>query len=105
MGRKKILQKRMARLLAKREKLVERSNASTDVAEVRQINEELTELNEDIAEVQEEIDSIPDEEERGADPAPAGAPVTVPAGAQMRDISVKDALDRLVESIDKFYEE
>ena len=30
---------------------------------------------------------------------------TATAGAQMRDISVKDALDRLVESIDKFYEE
>ena len=30
---------------------------------------------------------------------------TATAGAQMKDISVKDALDALVESIDKFYEE
>jgi len=30
---------------------------------------------------------------------------TATAGAQMKNISVKDALDRLVESIDKFYEQ
>ena len=32
-----------------------------------------------------------------------GNPAT--AGAQMKNIDVKDALDRLVESIDKFYEQ
>lgn len=73
---KKILQKRMARLIAKKAKLVERSNASTDVAEVRAINEELTELNEDIADLQEQIDAMPDEpDQRSAEP---------PAGAEMR---------------------
>ena len=30
---------------------------------------------------------------------------TATAGAQLRNTTVKDALDRLVESIDKFYEE
>ena len=30
---------------------------------------------------------------------------TATAGAQMKDITVKDALDELVASIDKFYEE
>lgn len=66
---KKILQKRMARLIAKKAKLVERSNASTDVAEVRAINEELTELNEDIADLQEQIDAMPDEpDQRSAEP-------------------------------------
>ena len=30
---------------------------------------------------------------------------TATAGAQLRDTTVKDALDRLVASIDKFYEE
>lgn len=84
MGRKKILEKRMARLMAKKAKLVERSNASTDVAEVRSINEELTELNEEIAETQEEIDSISDEpDQRGAEPTPA-AEHQVPQNAQMR---------------------
>lgn len=70
---KKILQKRMARLIAKKAKLVERSNASTDVVEVRAINEELTELNEDIADLQEQIDAMPDQ--RSAEP---------PTGAEMR---------------------
>lgn len=85
--RKKILQKRMARLIAKRDKLVARSQASTDVNEVRSINEELTELNEDIADIQEEIDSIPDEEPaapaaRSAEPVPANA--VIPTDAQQR---------------------
>ena len=72
MGRKKILEKRLARLNAKKNKLTERALASTDAAEVRSINDELAELNEEIAETQEEIDSIADE------PAP------VPDDAQQR---------------------
>lgn len=74
MGRKKFLEKRLARLMAKRTKLTERALASTDAAEVRQINEELAELNDEIAEAQEEFDSIPDEP---ADPEP-------PVNAQQR---------------------
>lgn len=64
---KKFLQKRMARLLAKKSKLVERSNAATEVAELRSINEQLTELNEDIADLQAEIDACPDDEPASAD--------------------------------------
>ena len=45
MGRKKILERRLARLQAKKTKLTERALASNDVAEVRSINEDLTELN------------------------------------------------------------
>lgn len=67
MGRKKILEKRLARLQAKKTKLTERALASQDAAEVRSINEELTELNEEINETQEEIDAI-EEEQRGGDP-------------------------------------
>lgn len=68
MGRKKILEKRLARLQAKKTKLTERALASQDAAEVRSINEELTELNEEINETQEEIDAINDDT-RGGDPA------------------------------------
>lgn len=68
MGRKKILEKRLARLQAKKTKLAERALASQDAAEVRSINEELTELNEEINETQEEIDAI-DDDTRGGDPA------------------------------------
>jgi len=64
---KKFLQKRMARLLAKKSKLVERSNAATEVTELRSINEQLTELNEDIADLQAEIDACPDDEPASAD--------------------------------------
>lgn len=67
MGRKKILEKRLARLQAKKTKLTERALASQDAAEVRSINEELAELNEEINETQEEIDAIEDDT-RGGDP-------------------------------------
>jgi len=66
-GRKKVLEKRLARLQAKKTKLTERALASQDAAEVRSINEELGELNEEIAETQEEIDTI---EEVTPDPEP-----------------------------------
>ncbi|MFR6676682.1 phage major capsid protein [Hominisplanchenecus sp.] len=67
MGRKKVLEKRLARLQAKKTKLTERALASQDAAEVRSINEELGELNEEITETQEEIDTI---EEVTPDPEP-----------------------------------
>lgn len=67
MGRKKILEKRLARLKAKRDKLKERALASQDAAEVRSINDDLTDLNDEITETQEEIDAIGDEPE-GGDP-------------------------------------
>lgn len=76
MGRKKILEKRLARLNAKKTKLTERALASTDATEVRSINDELAELNEEIAETQEEIDSIVDE--------PTSEPAPVPEDAQQR---------------------
>lgn len=68
MGRKKILERRLARLQAKKTKLTERALASQDAAEVRSINEQLAELNEEIDETQEEIDAI-DDDTRGGDPA------------------------------------
>lgn len=80
MGRKKILEKRLARLNAKKTKLTERALASTDAAEVRQINDELAELNEEIAETQEEMDSIPDE----SNPDTRGTEPQIPEGAQQR---------------------
>ena len=69
MGRKKILERRLARLQAKKTKLTERALASNDAAEVRSINEDLTELNEEITETQEEIAAI-DEDAAGAGPEP-----------------------------------
>lgn len=61
MGRKKILEKRLARLQAKKVKLTERAMASQDANEVRSINEQLADINDEISETQEEIDAIGNE--------------------------------------------
>ena len=68
MGRKKVLEKRLARLQAKKTKLTERAMASQDVNEVRSINEQLTDVNEEITETQEEIDAIDTEPQGGPEP-------------------------------------
>lgn len=82
MNRKKVLEKRMKRLMAKKAKLVERSQASTDVNEVRSINEQLEDLAEDIAEVQEELDALEYEgEDESTDEGRSAEP---PANAQLR---------------------
>lgn len=67
MGRKKILEKRLARLMAKKQNLVARAQASQDANEVRSINEELEDVNAEIAETQEEIDAITEEETEAAE--------------------------------------
>lgn len=71
MGRKKILEKRLARLMVKKTTLTERALASEDANEVRSINAELSELNDEIAETQEEIDAIDSDEQRSNPPANA----------------------------------
>lgn len=69
MGRKKILEKRLARLQKKKNDLTARALASQDAAEVRSINEQLEDVNAEIAETQEEIDAMPDDTPAG-DPTP-----------------------------------
>ena len=79
--RKKILEKRLARLQSKKQSLSERAMSSQDVNEVRSINAELEDVNAEIAETQEEIDAIDAEEreaqleaeKRAANPVPAEA--------------------------------
>ena len=69
--RKKILEQRLARLQAKKAKLVERCNASTDANEVRSLTEELDDVNAEINETQQELDAINAEEAAaGAEPQP-----------------------------------
>ena len=87
MGRKKILEKRLARLQAKKQTLAARAQASQDVSEVRSINEQLEDLNDEIAEVEEEIDAITEEEEGGdpiSNPTEGGEQRSLPpANAQL----------------------
>lgn len=81
--RKKTLEKRMQRLLAKKQKLSERCNASQDVAEVRSLTEELEDVNAEIAETQEELDEIAEEEARQAEPTALEQRDAIPANAQL----------------------
>ena len=80
--RNKLLQKRLARLQAKKAKLVERCNASTDVNEVRSLTEELDDVNAEINETEEELAAIPDEEPAApAEPEGEEARANIPANA------------------------
>lgn len=78
--RKKILEKRMQRLITKRDTLKNKALASENADEVRSINEQLAELNDEISETQEELDAIK-EEERAAQ-VEGETRATPPANAQ-----------------------
>ena len=82
MGKKAILEKRLARLEAKKAKLVQRSTDSQDVNEVRSINEELEDVNAEIEETKGEIKAI-EEEEANEDATPVEGRSQVPAGATL----------------------
>lgn len=88
MGRKKILEKRLARLQKRKSDLTARALASQDATEVRSINEQLEDVNAEIAETQEEIDALQDDDPAGdpADPAVDDPKQRqqVPANAQVR---------------------
>lgn len=57
MKRSEILNRRLTRLIAKRDKLSARALASTDVNEVRSINEQLEDINAEISDTQSEYDA------------------------------------------------
>lgn len=78
--RKKILEKRMQRLIARRDTLKNKALASENADEVRSINEQLAELNDEISETQEELDAI--KEEQHDDQAEGETRATPPANAQ-----------------------
>lgn len=69
--RKKALEKRLNRLETKKNTLVQRAMTSTDAAEVRSINEQISDINAEIEETREELDAIEAEEARSAAPADA----------------------------------
>lgn len=78
--RKALLEKRLARLTAKKDSLTKKANDSTDAAEVRAIGEQLADLNDEISEIREELDAIKAEETRAAQQPPAA--MQLPADAQ-----------------------
>ena len=96
MSRKKVLQKRQARLLERKAALVKRSNESTDIAEVRSINEQLMQISEDLQDIADELAALADEEngdsnsdDNGGEKADDNGDDTdgrakIPEGAQLR---------------------
>lgn len=74
--RKTRLEKKLAKLNAKRDALTTRALASEDANEVRSLNDQLSEVNDEINDVKEELAEIAEEEKRAA------APAAVPANAQ-----------------------
>ena len=70
MSRKEILEKKMQRLTEKKESRKAKALASTDINEVRAINDELTEIEAEIGECRAELEII-DAEERSTVPANA----------------------------------
>lgn len=86
MGRKAILEKRLQRLQAKKQKLKERALASQDAAEVRSINEQLEDINAEISETEEEIEVI---DKGDGEPSPSGdpdEPTNEPSNPQQRGL-------------------
>ena len=73
--RKKILEKRLARLQTKRAALIAKGNASEDVNEVRSINDQVTDIDAEISETQEEIQAIDAAEAEARSAAQATVPV------------------------------
>lgn len=81
--RKSILEKRLARLRAKKQSLTERAMSSQDVNEVRGINTDIEDVNAEIAEAEEELKAIEEEERQAALEAEKRAANPVPANAQL----------------------
>lgn len=94
--RKKTLEKRLARLIAKKATLSERAQASADVNEVRALTEQLDDINAEISETQEELDAIAAEEERQAQ-LETESRSTVPANATLVNGSVAASYGQTVE--------
>lgn len=98
--RKKFLEKRLARLQEKRNRIAALAQASTDAAEVRSLTADLQEVDADIAEVREEIALIDAEAEERAN-MPVTVDTPVPAGATPHGTTV--ASTRSAESDDMEY--
>lgn len=89
MGRKKILEKRLARLQQKKTDLAQRALASQSADEVRSINEQLTDVNAEIAETEEEIAALNEDTPAPATEEPTGPDQrqSIPGNAELRGLN------------------
>lgn len=83
---KKYLEKRLAKLTAKRDALAARAKDTQDINELRSINAQIDDINGDISDINEQIADIDAANTRGAaDPVPAaGATAGAPAPRSRR---------------------
>lgn len=88
--RKKILEKRLARLEQKLNNLKARAKASEDANEVRGLTDQLEDIKEEIAETREELDAIAAEEAEEEERAKATPEVEVPAEAKLVNGTVRE---------------
>ena len=70
---KKYLEKRLAKLTAKRDALAARAKETQDINELRSINAQIEDINSDIADIRDQIAEIDAEPRGAADPVAAGA--------------------------------
>ena len=104
MKRKEFLQKKLNRLNAKKQTLLDRSKASTDAAEVRAINEQMEEINDEIDEVNEELAAI-DEDQRAAEQTDLEQRDQVPANAKKINADVVGSFGQITSVKEKREEE
>ncbi len=81
--RKKLLEKRLAKLNAKLAEIRSKVQTSTDAAEVRELTARAAEITDDIDDITAEIAVIEDEEKRAAEQTANEQRGAVPAGAQL----------------------
>ena len=93
--RKKILEKRLARLQEKRNALIAKGQASQDVNEVRSINDQVSDLDAEIAETNEELEAIAADEakaeERSAQAAAAPVNAQIVGAFSTREAKKEEA--------------
>lgn len=87
--RKKVLEKRLARLKSKKESLTKRAMESQDVNEVRSINEQIADINDEIADTQEELDAITADEQAAEEQRSAQASAPTQTGTQIPATAVR----------------
>ena len=85
---KKYLEKRIAKLTAKRDALAARARDTQDINELRSINSQIDEINGDIADINEQIADLDAEPRGAAEPVAAATPDSTPAEGESRGVLV-----------------
>lgn len=100
---RKKLEKRLAKLMSKRDALATRAAETQDINELRNINAQIDEINEDIADINEALDEIRSAEPTPAEPAGANM-ITTPAtadGANARGLNPLASFGNGAPAVDK----